>query len=759
MEMKVVTYMHKFPKVQSKLLYKYIFSYTLMFFIPLVTMSVIIYLNSVGSLREGIEQSNLDKLNQVKNITDERMKELGKLAARISYDSRLTPFMVSDGFNGKEAIDELNKYKANSSIINDLILNYRGDDHVYSSEGSYSLKTFENKYHLSESNMGSITQLLQNDLPVIFPAKPVKVNNAEEERLLIYTYPIKRNLERPYGSVTYLIEESAITGLIKNALGDFQGDAFIFDHEHHILTSSLHSETISKAEMKKLGKIKDGVTSLKINSEEYSVLSVKSELSGWTFITVMPTDQFFQKVVSLQRLLVMILVSIIISGMGFAVILARKQYLPIHNLLDYIKTNRMSDDEDMNELETIKVTIDKVFKDHASLSMKINSQAPYVRYQYLTRILNGKLADEKEINRLLDSNDIPMKKAGYFVAVVSLKDLSMQKQEEMIQFLGELSLPDAICYGVEVGFKEAIALIVSVDKRAPEDMQDIVENLKVYMEAQLGLEPILAVGNICTEKSKINRSFIEALAVLEYRILHGDKSITLFEEISPSQDQTIGYPKDEQIKLAQSLKQGDQIVALETVSHMFTGMIKADISVYMVRCICFDIINTVLKAANEAGLDDSHYHIHEIVEFHSIEELERSLEPVILAICSEVERKNETTSNKLGNEIIEYIQKSFTNYGLSLEGTAQLFKLSTSYLSRFFKEQTGVTFTQYVWNLRFAEVKRKLAETDETIRDIVLTAGYMDVANFTRKFRKAEGVTPGQYRALHDQQNHSNIKG
>jgi AraC-like DNA-binding protein len=46
------------------------------------------------------------------------------------------------------------------------------------------------------------------------------------------------------------------------------------------------------------------------------------------------------------------------------------------------------------------------------------------------------------------------------------------------------------------------------------------------------------------------------------------------------------------------------------------------------------------------------------------------------------------------------------------------------------------------------DVKRQLRETDKPIKEIVVQVGYLDVANFTRKFKKIVGVTPGQYRNL-----------
>ncbi len=52
-------------------------------------------------------------------------------------------------------------------------------------------------------------------------------------------------------------------------------------------------------------------------------------------------------------------------------------------------------------------------------------------------------------------------------------------------------------------------------------------------------------------------------------------------------------------------------------------------------------------------------------------------------------------------------------------------------------------------NMRMEEVKQELRGTDKAIKDIVTGVGYIDVPNFLRKFKKAEGITLGQYRQLY----------
>ena len=72
--------------------------------------------------------------------------------------------------------------------------------------------------------------------------------------------------------------------------------------------------------------------------------------------------------------------------------------------------------------------------------------------------------------------------------------------------------------------------------------------------------------------------------------------------------------------------------------------------------------------------------------------------------------------------------------------------LSASYISRFFKFQTGYTISNYLDNLRLDKAKKLLKETELSLKEILDSIGYVDPTNFIRKFKKSEGLTPMQYR-------------
>lgn len=71
---------------------------------------------------------------------------------------------------------------------------------------------------------------------------------------------------------------------------------------------------------------------------------------------------------------------------------------------------------------------------------------------------------------------------------------------------------------------------------------------------------------------------------------------------------------------------------------------------------------------------------------------------------------------------------------------------SRSYLSHMFKKQTGKNISQYINELRIAEARILLADTDDSITDIALSTGFSSLNYFTGTFRKLCGCSPTFYR-------------
>lgn len=95
--------------------------------------------------------------------------------------------------------------------------------------------------------------------------------------------------------------------------------------------------------------------------------------------------------------------------------------------------------------------------------------------------------------------------------------------------------------------------------------------------------------------------------------------------------------------------------------------------------------------------------------------------------------------------ITRYLQEHLEE-DLSLSVLSEQFHLNPQYISQLFKNEIGVGFLAYLTNIRMEKAKKLLLSTSLSIAEVAEQAGYGDYRVFTKVFKKAEGVTPSQYR-------------
>jgi len=102
-------------------------------------------------------------------------------------------------------------------------------------------------------------------------------------------------------------------------------------------------------------------------------------------------------------------------------------------------------------------------------------------------------------------------------------------------------------------------------------------------------------------------------------------------------------------------------------------------------------------------------------------------------------------SKKFIDRITEYVDENIVY--VTLAGTAEQFGISTAHLSRIFKDNAGINFSDYVAEKKLQKaVELLLSDSSLNISDIAKTLGYNTPAYFSRKFKEKFGLTPAMYR-------------
>lgn len=95
------------------------------------------------------------------------------------------------------------------------------------------------------------------------------------------------------------------------------------------------------------------------------------------------------------------------------------------------------------------------------------------------------------------------------------------------------------------------------------------------------------------------------------------------------------------------------------------------------------------------------------------------------------------------NYIYENLHKRIT-----VSELAEHTGLNPSYLSRLFKNETGVSVSEYVITKKISAAKNMLKYTNQPISEIAETLAFSSQSHFTKTFRTLEGITPKKYRDL-----------
>ncbi|TQI79043.1 AraC family transcriptional regulator [Serratia fonticola] len=119
-----------------------------------------------------------------------------------------------------------------------------------------------------------------------------------------------------------------------------------------------------------------------------------------------------------------------------------------------------------------------------------------------------------------------------------------------------------------------------------------------------------------------------------------------------------------------------------------------------------------------------------------------------------VNKASRTHKNSVSRHAQFYVSQMLgfiaANYdqALTIDSVADHVKLNPNYAMGIFQRVMQLTMKQYITAMRINHVRALLSDTDKTILDIALTAGFRSSSRFYSTFHKYVGTTPQKYRKL-----------
>ncbi|NIK69517.1 MULTISPECIES: response regulator [unclassified Paenibacillus] len=162
---------------------------------------------------------------------------------------------------------------------------------------------------------------------------------------------------------------------------------------------------------------------------------------------------------------------------------------------------------------------------------------------------------------------------------------------------------------------------------------------------------------------------------------------------------------------------------------------------YAHKALQFGVIEYLLKPLDKKKLVEAvELAFRKEEELNRIERMERLVDTKLLETSEQ-----ETQYSAPVKESIQYLDEHL-HEPVTMRDIADHLHMNASYFSVLFKEQTGLTFSDYLTRRRVQRAKELLTGTRLSINEIAEKAGYQTAKYFVKVFRSHEGVSPGQYR-------------
>jgi two-component system response regulator YesN len=134
-------------------------------------------------------------------------------------------------------------------------------------------------------------------------------------------------------------------------------------------------------------------------------------------------------------------------------------------------------------------------------------------------------------------------------------------------------------------------------------------------------------------------------------------------------------------------------------------------------------------------------------DIRSMGQFEQAMNRIIEALLA-IDAPAETPLySLLIQKAVRIVQEQYAE-GITLDEIADNLHVTMAYLSGQFNKEVGRPFSVYIRELRLRKAKELLLGSELRTFEIAQQVGYPDPKYFSRVFKEATGMTPGEYQKL-----------
>gem|GEM_PF-2868607 len=495
------------------------------------------------------------------------------------------------------------------------------------------------------------------------------------------------------------------------------------------------------------------------------LVSTRSELNGWEYAIVVSLDQFVGAYRSALLLMAGYFALCMVGGITLIISQTRRHYSPVQNLME-----KLSDASDIltvsrghNEYDYIQKATSHLLQEKKVTDSKLIFYNNAVRDNAVREMMKSPFSDV-EFSVLEEKYHIKLQSDRFIVIVCSAPDsltgdVPFETIFSTITQYAQVAAPQHLLQYI-VTLEGQVAILINVPNLAVFDLlhqvEQYSENLWQHILTLTPYSLVIGISDIHHGISAIPTAYLEAREVTEYiSVLGLEQHILRFDYIDGQQSDKCDLSNilDKEQAFLNCMKVEDYTNARVQINQLIEVYFNTNIcTLHQAKLRMYGLINSAITAFEEIRhtIDQTFFEqlnpIERLYKAKSVSVLLEEINSIfdqLLAYSSEQKQKH---ISHRAQSIEKYVQDNFMDPSISVSSVSEVFNISTSYLSKIFKNHASTGLHDYIHQLRVNEAKRLMREENLNIKDTAERVGYTNGLTMMRAFRRYEGVTPTSYK-------------
>ncbi len=710
---------------------------------------------------------NLRSIEQLANFTDIHIfKNLDMLCEQLFSDnSDYAPakkFFDNIDTMTYDEMDELRtdmkKYSQNYSFLNSMYLyNSRMDTFVSTTDGIVIDASDPRNQFSIENRFFSYLKSINNDFYV---PQDDNIMLRDQDNQIIYVHYVSHSEQtsflRDVSCVIMVIDvKNIIESLQPAEIPGIQSFAVIDDDKRALIHSDnfpgiSEFEKNSSIDFSRIMDERNGTMSGSFLGKRASYIWAHSDTHNWNYLYILSFDDNVRNLAAVIAGIVLLALIICLIGGILIIHYSKRLYKPLDSAIkratDSLETEEHSDDE----IEVLNMLIDTFSQrstEYNDISEKYSGLALHV---LSSDIIKGYLSADTEIifERLYAHGvDFSGRQFGYVLIEFNPKMLdtfSSVRSDFILYDVMDALMATFNCI-VCISNGNLLEMIINSDDISYSGITDQLRSLipeKLFIN--LYLCPAAPDITIIPQYHK------KAVSVTKYSYIYGfDNNFDVMSLLEYDADNSVLSHKDSEL-IDTLLRDGNKERFSEECNRLLTDVKKDRHSYAYAQNVILRIFSILCHAARElsVGIEQDRA-FDSLTNNGSFDSATIYLFQLADIIFDKLSAKDQDKKYDLINSIRSYIDNNISS-DISLASVAQNFNISAGYLSKFFKDNTGNSFSKYIIEKKFEYAAKMLLEHPEKpVKEIAGEVGYFDTAYFSKQFKATFGVTPVQYRKVH----------